>query len=177
MNCPACGAIMSEDIYHASSQDNLQVYRCSGCGRYTTERGIALAQEVGRLATENEMLWEANRKMQRTVDRVEKTTTQSRNALMSERDSARAEAERLRVVLEEHETTIRALSRSDVERFKENKDLVAEVERLRGALEIAETVIAEWCAHTGSTEWTEYLEGKRALATIRAALAPHEVEE
>ena len=45
---------------------------------------------------ENEMLWEANRKMQRTVDRVEKTTTQSRDALISERDSARAEVERLR---------------------------------------------------------------------------------
>ena len=134
IECPHCGALLDEDVYHASSQDTLQVYRCSGCGRYTTERGIALAQEVGRLATENEMLWEANRKMQRTVDRVEKTTTQSRNALMSERDSARAEAERLRVVLEEHETTIRALSRSDVERFKENKDLVAEVERLREAL-------------------------------------------
>ena len=49
IRCPHCGTLLDEDVYHASSQDTLQVYRCSGCGRYTTERGIALAQEVERL--------------------------------------------------------------------------------------------------------------------------------
>jgi len=71
------------------------------------------AQEVERLATENEMLWEANRKMQRTVDRVEKTTTQSRDALISERDSARAEVERLR---EENTKYLAQLIEQDNER-------------------------------------------------------------
>ena len=55
-----------------------------------------------------------------------------------------AKAERLRVVLEEHETTIRALSRSDVERFKENNALNAKLGRLRGALDCANEWNSIW---------------------------------
>ena len=61
-------------------------------------------------------------------------------AVIAERDGYRAvaeqraaEVERLRGAMEEHETTIRALSRSDVERFKENNALAAEVTRQRKA--------------------------------------------
>ena len=46
IECPHCGALLDEDVYHASSQDTLQVYRCSGCGRYTTEREMALATDL-----------------------------------------------------------------------------------------------------------------------------------
>ena len=49
IRCPHCEALLDEDVYHASSQDTLQVYRCPGCGRYTTEREIALATEVNSL--------------------------------------------------------------------------------------------------------------------------------
>ena len=49
IECPHCGALLDEDVYHASSQDTLQVYRCPGCGRYTTEREIVLATEVDSL--------------------------------------------------------------------------------------------------------------------------------
>ena len=50
--------------------------------------------------------------------------------------------------------------------------LTAEVERLRGALEEAQAFVGNWCASIGSTEWGEYMEGKRVKALIDAALAP-----
>ena len=75
---------MSEDIYHASSQDNLQVYRCPGCGAYDTDKGIALAAEVARLRgalevyakaehwhsleTDDNMAWEAWNKFEHGYD-------------------------------------------------------------------------------------------------------------
>ena len=83
------------------------LHRCTGCGKYWSKFEIASFE---------------------------------RDALTAERDGYRAaaeeraaEVERLRGAMEEHETTIRALSRSDVERFKENNALAAEVTRQRKA--------------------------------------------
>ena len=123
------------------------------------------------------------------------------DAILAERDGYRAvaeqraaEVERLRGAMEEHETTIRALSRSDVERFKENNALNAKLGRLRGALDCANEWNSIWRvmnAYASGEIMTELSGGcdphsvlghvYQGMAIIyqrrNVALAPHEVEE
>ena len=90
--------------------------------------------------------------------------------LVTERDGWRAVAEQ-RLTQCNHFAQRLVCRREDCEALTQTNDAIrAEVERLREALGQTEQLIAEWCAHTGSTEWTEYLEGKRVLALVQDAL-------
>ena len=98
-------------------------------------------------------------------------------AVIAERDGYRAVAEQRAAEVERLREENGQIADLCDGTLSTNAELAAKVERLRVVLAEAQAFVGNWCASIGSTEWGEYMEGKRVKALIAAALAPHEVEE
>jgi len=180
MNCPRCG--------EPTELQTNGLHRCTGCGKYWSkfeiasfERDALTAERDGYRAAAEERAQEVER-LQGLVDywKAEfSTTRKQRDALAQEVERLAQEVEKLRkqshywfksTVRLESET--KQLATSNATHMVEARNLAAEVERLRGALD----QVDELLEHLQSVE--ELLKKSwninKTRQWIATALAPHE---